>query len=110
MYHIANRLMENHRYDEMANVSKNDTELHYDIWIDSMGRDRLVRHDTPRIKVKVDRRTVSISISKEPKILAGKDFPHSTEVFRWISKYYEILMKHWNKEITDKEALNLLGK
>lgn len=110
MDEIIKILMENHRIDEMASVSKSDTKLHYDIWIDSAGKDRKVSHNNPRVKVKVDGRTISISISTHPKILAGKDFAHSSEVFKWIIKYYDILMKHWNKELTDKEALNLLGE
>lgn len=111
MENIIKRLIENHRSDlnEMANVSKSDTKLHYDIWIDSEGKDRTLKHNTPRVKVKVDGKTVSISISENPKILAGKDFRHSAEVLKWISKYHDILMQHWNKEITDREALNLLA-
>ena len=95
---------------EMANVSKEDTNLQYDIWIDSIGSLRNVSHNIPRIKVKVDGKTISISISTNPKILAGKDFAHSSEIFKWIIKYHDVLMKHWNKEITDKQALNLLGE
>ena len=110
MENIIKRLLENHRLDEMANVSKSDTGLHYDIWIDSVGSDRKGQHHIPRVKVKVGESMIPISISEDPRILAGEDFVRSGEILRWVAKYHEVLLKHWNKELTDREALNLLGK
>ena len=93
----------------MANVSKKDTGLPYDIWIDSVGSSRRVAHHLPRIKVKVDGKMIPISISDNPKILAGRDFPQSSIIKNYILKYREVLERHWNHELTDREALNLLG-
>lgn len=36
---------------EMANVSKKDTKLPYDIWIDSKGKNRNTKQNYPRLKV-----------------------------------------------------------
>lgn len=95
---------------EMANVSTQDTGLPYSIWIDSAGKDRKTSHNDPHIKVKVDGKFIPVSISKNPQILARRNFEHSSEVLKWVCKYYDVLIKHWNKEFTDKQALNLLGR
>ena len=36
---------------EMTNVSKKDTKLPYDIWIDSKGKNRNTKQNYPRLKV-----------------------------------------------------------
>ena len=38
----------------MARVSKKDTNLPYDLWIDGEGSERQSKHKSPRLKVKVD--------------------------------------------------------
>ena len=95
---------------EMANVSTQDTGLPYSIWIDSAGKDRKTSHNDPRIKVRVNGEFIPVSISKNPEILVERKFDHSAEVLKWVRKYYDVLIKHWNKELTDKQALNLLGR
>ena len=44
-------IIEQNNTFEMANVSKTDTNLPYNIWIDSVGKDRNIPHNIPRIKV-----------------------------------------------------------
>lgn len=95
---------------EMANVSKQDTGLPYDIWIDSNGKDRNVGHNSPRLKVDVDGDRIPVSISKDPKILVDKKIPKFNQVRDYIIKYLDVFIKHWNKEITDRQALNSLNK
>lgn len=96
---------------EMANVSKSDTKLKYDLWIDSDGINRNVPHNLPRLKVDVDGDRIPVSISDDPKVLvSGKKIPNEAEVLEYIRKYKDILLKHWNKEITDRQALNALGE
>lgn len=97
-------------YLEMANVSKKDTGLPYNIWIDSRGSLRKNKHYTPRIKVEVNDEMIPVSISESPEILVDKKIPKFRTVKRYIIKYYPVFMKHWNKEYTDKQALNLLDK
>lgn len=95
---------------EMANVSKQDTKLQYDLWIDSEGKNRKVSHNTPRLKVDVDGDRVPVSIEDSPKILVDKKIKGFSEIAKYIVKYKDVLIKHWNKEITDRQALNELGE
>ena len=95
---------------EMANVSKEDTGLPYDLWIDSEGKNRKIKHSTPRLKVDVNGDRIPVSIEQNPRILADKEIPKFSKVKKYIQKYYKVLIKHWNKELTDKQALNLLEK
>lgn len=95
---------------EMANVSKEDTGLPYDLWIDSEGKDRKTQHSMPRLKVDVNGDRIPVSIEQNPKILADKEIPKFARVKKYIQKYYNVFIKHWNKELTDKQALNLLNK
>ena len=95
---------------EMANVSTQDTGLPYSIWIDSAGKDRKVSHNDPHVKVVDGKFIKPVYISKNPEILVGRKFEHSAEVLKWLRKYYDVLIKHWNKELTDKQAFNLLGR
>lgn len=95
---------------EMANVSKQDTKLPYDLWIDSEGKNRKSSHHIPRLKVDVGDDRIPVSISDNPSILVDKKIKKFSEVSKYIVKYKDILVKHWNKEITDREALNELGE
>ncbi len=103
-------IIEQNNTFEMANVAKTDTNLPYNIWIDSVGKDRNIPHNIPRIKINVDGDMIPVSIDTNPKILINKNINNFSEIKNWIIKYYDILMQHWNKELTDKETLNLLGK
>lgn len=106
------RIVDCEKLLEMANVSKNDTKLPYDIWIDSFGKDRSVKHNVPRVKVNVDGEWIPISIEDNPKILVKRrnSFKGEKEIIEYIKKYLNVFISHWNKEITDREALNLLGE
>ena len=95
---------------EMANVSKKDTKLPYDIWIDSEGKNRNTKQNYPRLKVDYNGDRIPVSISKDPEILVKKKIPEFPKIKAWIKKYSVVLLQHWNKEITDKEALNQLGE
>ena len=96
---------------EMANVSTKDTKLPYELWIDSYVSD-IEAKNIPRIKVNVDGDLIPVSISDNPKVLvSGKDnFRGKSEIIKYIKKYLDVFIKHWNKELADKEALNLLGE
>lgn len=96
---------------EMATVSKTDTKLPYDLWIDSVGRDRQTEHNLPRIKVDVDGDRIPVSISDDPEILiANKSIPKFSEIKKYIKKYKDVFIRHWNKEISDRQALNELNE
>lgn len=95
---------------EMANVSKKDTKLPYDIWIDSEGKNRHTEPNYPQLKVDCNGDKIPVSISENPEILVRKRIPEFQKVRFWIKKYLSVLLQHWNKEITDREALNQLGE
>ena len=95
---------------EMANVSKKDTKLPYDIWIDSEGKNRNTKPNNPRLIVDCNGDRIPVSVSVNPEILVKKRIPEFSKVKSWIKKYSIVLLQHWNKEITDKEALNQLGE
>ena len=95
---------------EMANVSKKDTKLPYDLWIDSEGKNRNTKQNYPRLKVDYNGNKIPVSISEDPEILANKKIPEFPKIKSWIKKYSVVLLQHWNKEITDREALNRLGE
>ena len=95
---------------EMANVSMKDTKLPYDIWIDSEGKNRKTKNDYPRLIVDCNGDMIPVSISKNPEILVKKKISEFPKVSSWIKKYFATLLQHWNKEITDREALNQLGE
>ena len=96
---------------EMANAIKVDTGLPYDIWLDSKGKERNIPHNYPRIKVDVDGNLIPVIISDNPIIpesVGIKNFKKFNEIKKFIIKNKDILLKHWNKELSDREILNLL--
>lgn len=102
---------------EMANLEKDESGLPYNIWLDSVGKYREVSHNLPRIKVDIYNNCkilVPVSIDKSnPENLSRN--PHIKinkfgKVSKWIIKNYDILIKHWNHEIKDSQALNMLNK
>ena len=95
---------------EMANVSKKDTKLPYDIWIDSEGKNRKTKQNYPRLIVDYNGERIPVSVSENPEILVKKKIPEFSKIKSWIKKYSVVLLQHWNKEIADREALNRLGE
>ena len=94
---------------EMANVLKGDTGLPYDIWLDSEGYLRQLQHNKPRLKVRVDGDWIPVSIDKfQPEILVDSRIPKFRKIADWIRAKYPILMLHWNGDIKDKVATQLL--
>lgn len=110
-----NRLLEEPAF-EMANVSKQDTGLPYDLWIDSMGKDRKVQHSEPRIKVQVDSQFIPVILSENPQIpeSAKKNGAVEPKNFKIIQKYIKaylrVFLAHYNHLITDRQALMLLSR
>lgn len=96
---------------EMANFHREDSGLSCNFWLDELGKDRKKKDKSPRIKIEDPNHKgnfISISISPNPKILAGK-FDKSTninDIFNFIRKNYTDLMKVWNKEMTTLDFMN----
>lgn len=91
-----------------AHAEKEETGLEYDILIDSQGN-RKRRGGRPRVGVVVGNVVVPVSISSDPIILSGKGFPGFAPILKWVLKYKEPLLAHWNGELTDREILNVVS-
>lgn len=105
---------------EMANLRQSLTGLPMIIWIDEMGSDRRVKHNTPRLKFQNSYSTnreddlISISISEDPRILTKNKKMNiesrDIEFLKiWVSDHFDLLMNHWNGSI-DTDELKLILK
>lgn len=83
--------MANELFD-MANVSKKDTKLPYDIWIDSEGKNRNTKQNCPRLIVDYNGDRIPVSISKDPEILVKKKIPEFPKIKIWIKKYSVVFL------------------
>ena len=105
--------MKNDLLFEMVNIRSRRTGLPYDLWLDSSGLNRSTQHNMPRLKVNVDGNLIPVEISDNPKIPASvnisKKIPNKELVLRYVEAYKDILLAHFNNEIDDKDALDLLG-
>lgn len=95
---------------EMAIVSKKDTKLPYDIWIDSEGKNRKTKQNYPQLIIDCNGNRIPVSISENPEILVKKKISGFPKINSWIKKYLAVLLQHWNRKITDREALNQSGE
>ena len=103
------------RFDgfEWACLSKKESGLPFDIFIDSLGCSR-DPNSPPQVLVEVSpRRRIPVSIDKtSPKILpitvSQKEHEKTAEVIGFIAAAYDILIAHWNHFLTDFDALGLL--
>lgn len=96
-----------------AVITKDISGLDYDIWLDPAGLSRNTSHsNSPRLKVDVDGRRIPFSISDNPKMLLKNKPPikHESEVLRWISQNAQSLLKHYRRQISDKDILNSVEK
>lgn len=96
---------------EMANILKNVTGLSHNIWLDSSGNSRITKHHEPRLKVEVDNELIPVTIDKNnPTIKSNtnKKITKFSEIAKWIGKNYVTLMRHWNREIDDEQAIDEL--
>ena len=96
----------------MAVIDKNLSGLPYDIWLDPAANNRNMRHNSPRLKVVVDGERIPYIISDNPRQAIGvrKKVKHETDIIAWIIQNKEILLKQWNSEISDKEALEKIER
>ena len=95
---------------EMANLRKQESGLPYDIWLDSAGYKRNTPHNVMRIKVSIDNELIPVIIASQRDIRPQKHFKRENEIILWASNNYDTLFKHWNNELSDRQALNILAK
>ena len=95
---------------EMANLRKQESGLPYDIWLDSAGYKRNTPHSVMRVTVNIDNKFIPVIIASQRDIRPQKHFKRENEIISWASDNYYTLFKHWNSELSDRQALNLLAK
>lgn len=91
----------------MANLRKQESGLPYDIWLYSAG---CTHHNVMRINVGIDDELIPIIIASQRDIRPLRLFSRENEIISWVSDNYDTLFKHWNGELSDRQALNLLAK
>ena len=95
---------------EMANLRKQESGLPYDIWLDSAGYKQNIPHSVMRIKVRIDDEFIPIIIASQRDIRPLRHFKGENEIISWTSNNYDTLFRHWNGELSDRQALNILVK
>ena len=100
---------------EMANISPKDSGVRYPMWVDSVGENRNNMHTLPRLKVQYKGQKIPVLLSDEPQIpesvqdvLGFSSFKDFNQVKEFIKQNKDLLLKHWNGKVTDKELLNTL--
>ena len=111
---ISLKILEYKPLYEMANLSTDESHLHYNIRIDSAGADRNISHSST-CRVKLTRDNVSIPVlvkddGAEIKHDKYKNFPHVLETLRFIDSCKDIFQNHYFKKpgYTDRITLNIL--
>ena len=95
---------------EIANLRKQESGLLYDIWLDSAGYKRNTPHNVMKIKVSIDNEFIPVIIASQRDIRPQKHFKRENEIILWASNNYDTLFRHWNGELSDRRALNILAK
>ena len=97
-------------YFEMANLRKHESGLPYDVWLDSACCKRNTLHNEMMIKVSIDNELIPVIIASQRDIRPQKHFKRENDIISWASNNYDTLFKHWNSELSDRQALNILAK
>lgn len=95
---------------EMANLRKHESGLPYDILLDSAGYKRNTPNNVMRIKVSIDNELIPVIIASQRDIRPLRHFKGENEIISWASNNYDTLFRHWNGELSDRQALNILVK
>lgn len=102
----------------MANLVPKQTGLSADIWADHKGVLRAKSDVTPRVKISVNDDEISISIEKNPVILAGRFNQYKKSVqnamkdaIKYVGRNYDLFLRHYNDvsdEFTDRQLEDAL--
>lgn len=88
-------------------MDKKDTGLKYDLMIDSLGKDR--RGVPPHIFVCVGDRLIWMNLSYGKDEQSCDVDPEEFDAVRkYVRAYMQVFLAHYNKLLTDRQALNLL--
>ena len=104
---------DNYMY-EMANLQSKDTGEPFEFWVDDVGKDRGGKHNFPRFKPRKSGVELDIIIDgndirfdKQPTNKLHKFGPYK-DALKFVEKFKEPLLMHWNKEITTAELANII--
>lgn len=109
----------NNNLFEMANLSPKRTGLKARIWAEGRGVERNKSDNIPRVKLQIDDKSLSVSIEEHPKILAKSrnikqtDLAAFKEAINYISRNYDLFLKHYNDitdDFDDEDLFNALRK
>lgn len=98
---------------KMANLTRQESGQPFDIWVDSAGKSRNVKHNEPRIKATNNGVTITAGFKKGEysTFQTAKDkvrqFGKSKELEDYLIKIKPLLELHWENKITDREFLNI---
>ena len=115
---IYNEELDEDYFFEKVTLDTEFTGLPYNLWLDSSGKDRINTHNLPRLKVDIDdthKGGLPITIDeKEPvvpkSVKKKRTFKDMGKVQKFITDHYPTLIKHWNRELTDRELFIELEK
>jgi hypothetical protein len=97
-------ITENEILMEMANLIQKNTGLDVQIWADHDGKFRNKKDKKPRVKIGTNNYSVSVSIEREPQILAQtknikvNDMKKIKEAMKYVGRNYDLFLKHYNDE------------
>ena len=108
-----------YKFDIMEMANYTVPELPYGIWFDEQGKTRINTHNIPRVKIMMsnnDMIPVSVEnvpqillkgtqLAKAEKILKGKS---KAKMFKFISKNSDLILKHWEGDITTVQLFTSL--
>lgn len=85
----------------LARLTAKDTGLDCDIWLDSLGCERRhSKHPYVLIQHKIGWKKIYTHMT-------SKVLPH--ELRLWCENNKDVIERHWNKELSDVETLNILA-
>lgn len=100
---------------EMANLKPAKTGQPFELWVDELGKNRKTSHNLPRFKAKANGIELDIIIMPEHKakiINADQQkvqkFRYSKEAIKFIEKFQQPLIMHWNGEIDSYDLLSII--
>lgn len=99
-------MTENDDEYQMVCVSKQDTGLPCDLWLDSFGKDGKGKRPLPHVNVRVGGRSIPVYLPKD----AAANAATVDAVKKYAKAYAKVISAHHDRLITDKQALTLLLK
>lgn len=121
---MIRRKINDNSFFEIINFRKDRSKLPVNLWLDTAGSVRNIKHKKPTLKIQNNKSEylrnrkdlIPISISANPEVLL-KNYRTKLNIsekeleimINFIAENYIILLKHWNGEIDDYEVLDIMN-